>query len=102
MVNQNLVVLSYKIIKLYKENNYFNIVLTFYGYHYKEVQNDLEELKKVSKKLKKIDDFNQYNTLLDNSYASRTAYLCHMFGTIDDELVEFSLSMEAIKSILNI
>ncbi|XP_050063846.1 uncharacterized protein LOC114126471 [Aphis gossypii] len=77
------------------------IFLTFYGYHYKEVQNDLEVLKRVSKKLKKIDDFNEYNTVMDNSFASRTAGLCYMFGLIDDELVEFSLSMEAIKSILN-
>jgi len=61
----------------------------------------LEELKKVCKKLKKIDDFNQYNTRLVKSYASRTASLCHMFSTINDELVEFSLSMEAIKSISN-
>lgn len=102
MVNQNLVVLSYQIIKLYKEINYFNIVLTFYGNHHKEVQNDLEVLKIICKKLKKIDDYNQYNTHLVKSYASRTAYLCEMFGTIDNELVEFSFSMEAIKSILNI
>lgn len=61
----------------------------------------MEVLKRVSKKLKKIDDFNEYNTVMDNSFASRTAGLCYMFGLIDDELVEFSLSMEAIKSILN-
>jgi len=96
MINQNLVVLSYQIIKLYKENNYFNTVLAFYGYQHKEVQNDLVVLKKLCKKLKKIDNYNQYNTHLVNSYASRTDYLCRMFRTVDNRLVEFILSMAAI------
>jgi len=91
----------YKIIKLYKESNYFNVDETTYGQQYTGLLYDFQGLVEVYRELNDIEKCNQYTENMQRFHETREAWLHEVHTATDENCTKDDFSLEKFKCILN-